>query len=54
MVVTDIRVKAVYCQWHKVDGNLEEVNFDPAILQVIPPVDVSSPPTPTDDDSKSD
>jgi hypothetical protein len=54
MVVNHIGLTKIYCYWHKADGTLEDQSFDPAILQVIPRVDVSSPPTPADDDSKSD
>ena len=54
MVVIDIRMKDVRCHWHKADGTLEDQSFDSAILQVIPRVEVSIPPTPADNDSKSD
>ena len=54
MVVTHIGYRNIECQWHKADGTLESEGFNSAILQVIPRVDVSSPLTPADDDSKSD
>ena len=46
MVVTDFDVTWVSCMWHKADGTLECENFDREILQVIPRVDGTSPPTP--------